>query len=157
MSIDPTHITDEQLRNYVQGVERDPLASALPSCAMCAEANRRGITAVSDPEFHPGIQEKGGYLAHGQSMFERLASTWPPSFTCPPPDRALRVVLDLSADDVDELGAALDRIRRDLTRGPTTNGGTSGSYGHGYHVEVRRRDVTHEEFVADLEAWRASR
>lgn len=54
------------------------------------------------------------------------------------PRRAYRLVLDLEADDYDELLKALDQIGLDLSLHPKREGGeiTSGGYSSGWHMEI---------------------
>lgn len=125
--------------------------NANPSGAQNATADGENGSGYVTTDWPPGIVETAGYLAHGRSMIARLGA----SANCkpPPPDRAIRVVLDIHADDVDELERQLDEVVRGI-RSRRSLGGTWGSPTSGGHVEVLYRDVTHEQFYEELTAWR---
>lgn len=74
----------------------------------------------------------------------------------PPPKRRWRLVLDLHADTPEEVRRALGGIAHDLREGSTTV--TSGGSDSGYHWELTDYgpEVTHDSYVAALDAWRAA-
>ncbi len=80
-----------------------------------------------------------------------------------PPKRRLRLLLELGADDLDELRSALGQIAHDLTSGEMNPPGfvaqsTCGGVGHGWHYELTDDELTTpEQFQARLAAWREAR
>lgn len=110
---------------------------------------------MSDKDHHPGTQESIGYAVRGKSLLARIDDAAPVE---PPPRRAFRLALDAHADTPDELADALEDLAADLRRDALyLNLRTSGSVGHGYHLEIARRDVTHDQWWDELMAWRAAR
>lgn len=77
-----------------------------------------------------------------------------------PPRRRLRLLLDLGADDLHALCAALNVIANDLDHeGRTERETTSGGYSDGWHLVLTDagEHVTHDSFVAALNEWREAR
>ena len=82
------------------------------------------------------------------------------SDTVTPPERRLRLKLDLGADDLDELCGALRSIANELEieDRETVTDRTSGGYGSGYHLTLSCDEtMTGERFREELEAWRVAR
>lgn len=73
-----------------------------------------------------------------------------------PPKRRLRLALDLGADDLSTLGAALRSIAHDLEyEDREERETTSGGYSDGYHLELTCDPaMTGDLFREELEAWR---
>lgn len=76
----------------------------------------------------------------------------------PPERRRVRMVLDLHADDWDELTAALDgvqvRIAEAKMRGEATVGITSGGYSSGFRLDIDEDEsVTGDSYRAALKAY----
>lgn len=73
----------------------------------------------------------------------------------PPPHRRLRLVLDLEADDLAELSAALTRIGNDLEyEGREQREVTSGGYGSGWHLTLTRDEfMDHDRFATEIAEW----
>lgn len=109
------------------------------------------MSDLTDLSVHPGIVQHGHCLANGCSLVERIDAGRPEGFDAPP-QRRWRLVLDAGADDLEDLREILDHICDRIGR--NSKGGTSGSYAHGYHWELVKRDVDHDTFIAELEAWR---
>lgn len=69
------------------------------------------------------------------------------------PKRACRFVLDLQADNRQELADALYNIASRIERGEMTKG-LSGGYSSGYIYELVENDgPTHDEFVQQLSSY----
>lgn len=78
-----------------------------------------------------------------------------------PPNRRLRLELDLSADDLDEMAGALRRLANDIDAGELdeeTHEITSGGYATGYHLKLTcDPDQTGDRFREQLHEWSARR
>lgn len=74
-----------------------------------------------------------------------------------PPKRACRLHLDLQADTPEAMESALRNIGLRLLMGELTTG-VSGGYNSGYQYVYEQRDgPSHDEYVAQLNAWLAAR
>lgn len=75
-----------------------------------------------------------------------------------PPRRRLRLVLELDADDLDEVVAALGNIACSLVGGGEERQVTSGGWASGYHLTLTSDpEQTGDRYREQLSAWSAAR
>ncbi|WP_029029859.1 hypothetical protein [Salinarimonas rosea] len=72
------------------------------------------------------------------------------------PTRAHTLILSAGGDTADDLACELRSLATALERGELTEG-TAGSPSHGSIYSYKRREVSHAQYFAELEAWLARR